>query len=48
VASDNQEIGKLLDLFSKVNYKGEKINLDYGTISLKNLMPSKIIQISVN
>ena len=41
VSQDNQEAGKLLDLFSKVSYKGEKVNLDYGTVSLKSLMPSK-------
>jgi hypothetical protein len=41
VSQDNQEAGKLLDLFSKISYKGEKVNLDYGTVSLKSLMPSK-------
>jgi hypothetical protein len=32
-------MGKLLALFPKIIYKGEKINLDSDTISLKNLMP---------
>ncbi len=40
--SDNEDVGKLIDSFTKITYKGEKINLDYGTVSLKNLMPSKI------
>jgi hypothetical protein len=34
-------VGKLLDVFSQVTYKGEKVNLDYGTVSLKDLLPSK-------
>ncbi len=34
-------MGKLLDLFSQITYKGEKVNLDYGTVSLKDLLPSK-------
>ncbi|CAF0810685.1 unnamed protein product [Rotaria sordida] len=42
VPSDNQEFNKLLELFSKITYKGEKINLNYGTILLKNLVPKDI------
>lgn len=39
---DNPDFGKLFDLFSKIIHKGEKINLDYGTISLRNLLPGKV------
>jgi carbonic anhydrase len=42
VPSDNEEVGKLLDLFSKITYKGEKVNLDYGTVSLKDLLPKDL------
>jgi hypothetical protein len=47
VPSDNEEVGKLLDVFSKISHKGEKINLDYGTVSLKSLLPSNIIKMNL-
>lgn len=43
ISTDNQEFGKLLDLFSKITYKGDKINLDYGSVSLKSLLSSKLL-----
>lgn len=32
-------IAPLLDLFAKITHKGDKINLDPGTVSLKSLLP---------
>ncbi|CAF3809278.1 unnamed protein product [Rotaria sp. Silwood1] len=42
ISSDNPDIGKLFDYLSKISYKGDKINLDYNVISLRNLMPENI------
>ncbi|CAF1179239.1 unnamed protein product [Rotaria sp. Silwood1] len=39
IPTDNEEFIKLFDLLSKITYKDEKINLNNGTISLKNLIP---------
>ena len=38
---DNPDFAKLFDLFPKIAHKGEKIKLEYGSISLRNLMPGK-------
>ncbi|UJR31914.1 hypothetical protein I4U23_019388 [Adineta vaga] len=38
-SSDNQKLGRLLDLFPKITHRGEKIDLDFGTVSLKSLLP---------
>ncbi|CAF1378858.1 unnamed protein product [Adineta steineri] len=40
--SDNQEVDKLLNLFSKIVHKGEKVDLDDETVSLKKLMPKNM------
>ncbi|CAF1243219.1 unnamed protein product [Rotaria sordida] len=42
IPNDNPNIGKLLDHLSMITYKGEKINLDYNIISLRNLMPENM------
>lgn len=39
---DNPELGSLLDLFTKIPHKGDKINVDPGVVSLKSLLPSKV------
>ncbi|CAF1336581.1 unnamed protein product [Adineta ricciae] len=40
VSSDNQEFGKLVDLFSNISYNGEKIDLDYEKVSLSSFLPN--------
>ncbi|CAF1273650.1 unnamed protein product [Adineta steineri] len=42
IPTDNIHMDKLLELFPKITHKGEKINFDYNTISLRNLMPENI------
>ncbi|CAF1629380.1 unnamed protein product [Rotaria magnacalcarata] len=42
VSNDNSDCIKLFDLFSKITHRGEKINLDYGIISLRDLMPEHV------
>ena len=41
IPEDNPTIAPLLDLFSKIPHKGDKITLDSGTLSLKSLLPRK-------
>lgn len=41
IPEDNPTMAPLLDLFSKIPHKGDKINLDAGTLSLKSLLPRK-------
>jgi hypothetical protein len=38
-------MGKLLDLFSKITYKGDKINLDSTIVSLRSLIPGNDVSL---